>query len=87
MGACMCADLTRVMTKFWRWALEDLMNWKKSTTCSVLSLSIMAWMVMKAPVRPIPSLGGGTTATDCRTGEEELTCTPLSYMCSRFAVL
>ena len=35
---------------------EDLMNWKKSRMFSVLTLSSMAWMQMKLPVRPTPSL-------------------------------
>ena len=40
------------------WAVDfrGLMNWKKSTTLSEFTLSNMAWIQMKAPVLPIPSL-------------------------------
>ena len=42
----------------------DLMYWKKSTMPSVFSRSSWAWMQMKVPVRPTPSLGeeGGSEA-------------------------
>ena len=52
-----------------RLILEDLINWKKSTTPSVFILSNMAWMVTNTPVRPIPSLDTDTT------GEREIDLT------------
>ena len=39
-----------------RWMREDFTNWKKSTSPSVFTRSIWAWMQRNVPVRPIPSL-------------------------------
>ena len=39
----------------------NLMDWKKSTTPSVFNLSSWAWIQMKVPVRPTPSLQRGRT--------------------------
>ncbi len=61
------------------------MNWKKSTTPSVFTLSSWAWMQMKAPVRPMPSLQGGIewcSQSSHGTGEADRTL-PAVNTCGR----
>ena len=70
--------LTQQRMKSGHLALLKLMNLMKSTFCSTLAISIMAWMVMKALIRPIPSLGEGGGVSVLVINTMSLTCPQLS---------